>query len=95
MKNNQLDDPNGTPATIEILAVMINRGFENQTKFLDERFPKLDAQLDTLDARVGRIEADLHGRRSEAVYRHELEDVLDRLKYLEYLEKKLGIESGV
>jgi hypothetical protein len=49
-------------------------------------------RLDHLDARVGRIEADIHELRDEIVYRHEFEDVLGRIKYL---EKKLGIESGV
>jgi hypothetical protein len=80
MKKDQLNDPNGTPATVEELALMINRGLENQTKFLDGCFTKLDARLDTLDARVGRIAADLHGLRGEVVYRHEFDDALDRLR---------------
>jgi hypothetical protein len=41
---------------------------------------------------VGRIEADVHALRDEMVHRREFEDVLDRVKYI---EKKLGIESGV
>jgi hypothetical protein len=41
---------------------------------------------------VGRIEADVHALRDEIVHRHEFEDVLGRVKYI---EKKLGIESGV
>lgn len=49
-------------------------------------------RFDHLDARVGRIEADIHELRGEIVYRHEFEDALGRIKYL---EKKLGIESGV
>jgi len=98
---------------IEQLAVMINNGFENQMKHLDERFGKIDERfdkvderfdkvdehfdkvderLDNLDARVGRIEADIHELRGEIVYRHEFEDALGRIKYL---EKKLNIESGV
>jgi len=52
----------------------------------------MNARLDYLDARVGRIEADIHELRDEVVYRHEFEDVLGRVKYL---ERKLGIESGV
>jgi hypothetical protein len=48
--------------------------------------------VDTLDARLGRIEADVHALRDEMVHRREFEDVLDRVKYI---EKKLGIESGV
>ncbi|MGH8069793.1 MAG: hypothetical protein ACRERE_32030 [Candidatus Entotheonellia bacterium] len=87
-----MNNCNGGSETIEALAAMLNRGYENQIRFLDERFTQLDARLDTLDARVGKIEADLHGLRSEVVYRHEFEDALDHLKYL---EKKLGIESGV
>jgi predicted DNA-binding ArsR family transcriptional regulator len=59
---------------------------------MNERFEKVDAQLDHLDARVGRIEADIQELRGEIVYRHEFDDVLARIKYL---EKKLGIESGV
>lgn len=53
---------------------------------------EMNTRLDHLDARVGRIEADIHELRDEVVYRHEFEDVLGRVRYL---EKKLGIESGV
>mgnify|MGYP001593016241 CR=1 FL=1 len=84
---------------IEQLAVMINNGFENQMKHLDERFGKIDERfnrvderLNNLDARVGRIEADIHELRGEIVYRHEFKDALGRIKYL---EKKLNIKSGV
>jgi archaellum component FlaC len=59
---------------------------------IDSRFDGIDSQLDHLDARVGRIEADVHALRDEMVHRHEFEDALSRIKYL---EKKLGIESGV
>jgi hypothetical protein len=45
-----------------------------------------------LDAWVGRIEADIHGLRDEMIHRQEFQDALDRIKYI---EKKLGIESGV
>jgi hypothetical protein len=45
-----------------------------------------------LDARVGRIEADVHTLRDEMVHRQEFQDILDRAKYI---ERKLGIESGV
>jgi hypothetical protein len=48
--------------------------------------------VDTLDARLGRIEADEHALRDEMVHRREFEEVLDLVKYI---EKKLGIESGV
>ena len=52
----------------------------------------MNERLDHLDARVGRMEADIHELRGEIVYHHEFEDALARIKYL---EKKLGIESGV
>jgi hypothetical protein len=90
---------NGT--TIEELARMINEGFNNTAtkedvkgleQRMNRRFEQIDSRLDNLDARVGRIEADIHELRGEIVYRHEFEDALVRIKYL---EKKLGIESGV
>jgi hypothetical protein len=52
----------------------------------------VDARLDDLDPRVGGIEADVHALRDEMVHRREFEDALARIKYL---EKELGIESGV
>lgn len=51
-----------------------------------------NARFDHLDARVGRIQADIHELQEGVVYRHEFEDVLGRIKYI---ERKLGIESGV
>jgi tetrahydromethanopterin S-methyltransferase subunit G len=90
--------------TIETLAEMINEGFkttaskedikEVTTRLdgIDSRLDTLDGRVDTLDARLGRIEADVHALRDEMVHRREFEDVLDRVKYI---EKKLGIESGV
>jgi len=67
---------------------------EIDTRFgeIDTRFGEVNTRLDNLDARVGRIQADVHDLREEIVYRHEFEDVLGRVKYL---ERKLGIESGV
>jgi tetrahydromethanopterin S-methyltransferase subunit G len=59
---------------------------------MNDHFEKMNARLDHLDARVGRIEADVHALRNEMVHRREFEDVLDRVTYI---EKKLGIESGV
>jgi hypothetical protein len=61
-------------------------------KGITTRLDGIDSRLDNLDARVGRIEADVHALRDEMVHRREFEDVLDRMKYI---EKKLGIESGV
>jgi hypothetical protein len=59
---------------------------------IQELRTEMNGRLDHLDARVGRMEADIHELRGEIVYRHEFEDALSRIKYL---EKKLGIESGV
>lgn len=90
--------------TIEDLAGMVKRGFDmtatkedivgvnTRLDRLDTRVDHLDTRVDHIDARLGRIEADIHDLRDEIVYRHEFEDVLDRVKYL---EKKLGIDSGV
>jgi hypothetical protein len=73
--------------TIEDLAAMIQRATASK-----EDIQGVNVRLDNLDARVGRIEADVHALRDEVVRRREFEDVLDRVKYI---EKKLGIESGV
>jgi hypothetical protein len=62
---------------------------KEDVKGLEDR---LTTRLDNLDARVGRIEADVHALRDEMVHRREFEDGLDRVTYI---EKKLGIESGV
>ena len=83
-----------TPTTIDDLARMINEGFKStatkdDVKGVEER---LTTRLDHLDARVGRIEADVHALRDEMGHRQEFHDVLDRVTYI---EKKLGIESGV
>jgi hypothetical protein len=59
---------------------------------IQELRTEMNERLDHLDARVGRMEADIHELRGEIVYRHEFEDALARIKYL---EKKFGIESGV
>jgi hypothetical protein len=64
-------------------------GLREEVKEMEGR---LTTRLDNLDARVGRIEADVHTLRDEMVHGREFEDVLDRVKYI---EKKLGIESGV
>jgi hypothetical protein len=61
-------------------------------KGITTRLDGIDSRLDNLDARGGRIEDDVHALRDEMVHRREFEDVLDRMKYI---EKKLGIESGV
>jgi hypothetical protein len=87
--------------TIEDLAHMINEGFKTTASKEDivevrqemqAMEGRLTTRLDNLDARVGRIEADVHGLRDEMVHKQEFQDALDRIKYI---EKKLGIESGV
>jgi tetrahydromethanopterin S-methyltransferase subunit G len=93
--------------TIEDLAGMIARGFEETAKKadMDARFDKVEerldhvelrldrveGRLDHMDARMGRVEADLAEIRGNLVYRHEFEDLMARVKYV---ETKLGIESG-
>ena len=52
----------------------------------------LETRLDHLDARVGRIEQDIHEIREEAVDPLQFQDMLGRMKYV---ERKMGIESGV
>jgi len=93
-----------TRLTSEALARVINKGFKDTAskedikgvkediKGITTRLDGIGARLDRLDARVGRIEADMHALRDEMVHLREFEDVLDRVKYI---EKKLGIESGV
>lgn len=67
-------------------------GMDARFDGIDARFDNMDARFDNMDARLGRLEADVSGLRVEIVYRHEFEDALARIKYL---ERKLGIESGV
>lgn len=94
--------------TIEDLAEMVKRGFdatatkedvqdiatdlEQVATDLQTFREETNARLDHLDARAGRVEADIHELQKGIVYRHEFEDVLGRIKYI---ERKLGIESGV
>ena len=87
----------GICSDIDDLAKMINEGFKTTAtkediKAVTTRLDGIDVRLDTLDARLGRIEADIHALRDEMIHRQEFQDVLDRVKYI---EKKLGIESGV
>jgi tetrahydromethanopterin S-methyltransferase subunit G len=83
--------------TIADLARMINDGFKTTAtkediRAVNTRLDSVESRLDHLDARVGRIEADVHALRDEMVHRQEFQDVLDRVTYI---EKKLGMESGV
>jgi hypothetical protein len=81
----------GEIKTIEDLAILIKQTMASKEDIQELR-TEMNERLDHLDARVGRIEADVHALRDEMVHRREFEDVLDRVKYI---EKKLGIESGV
>jgi seryl-tRNA synthetase len=91
----------GKIQTIEDLAALIKetmaskediKEVRDDIKTINTRLDGIDSRLDHLDARVGRIEADVHALRDEMVHRSEFEDVLGRVRYI---EKKLGIESGV
>jgi hypothetical protein len=89
------------PTTIDNLARMINEGFKTTAtkddvtalrSEMNEKFDVVNSHLNNLDARVGRIETDVHMLRDEMIHRQEFHDALDRVTYI---EKKLGIESGV
>jgi tetrahydromethanopterin S-methyltransferase subunit G len=82
------EDVEGVRGDIKALEERVNTRFNA----VESRLDGIDSRLDNLDARVGRIEADVHALRDEMVHRREFEDVLDRVTYM---EKKLGIESGV
>ncbi len=91
----------GKIQTIEDLAILIQTTMASKEDIqevrddintIHTRLDGIDSRLDHRDARVGRIEADIHELRDEVVHRHEFDDALARIKYL---EKKLGIESGV
>jgi 16S rRNA C1402 N4-methylase RsmH len=95
----------GEIKTIEDLAILIKQTMASKEDIkevkediqdlrieMNQKFDSVETRLDHLDARVGRIEVDVHALRDEMVHRREFEDVLDRVKYI---EKKLGIESGV
>ena len=77
--------------TLEDLTALIVKTMASKEDIKELR-EEMNERLDHLDARVGRIEADVHALRDETGHRREFEDVLDRVKYI---EKKLGIESGV
>jgi len=93
--------------TIEDLAALITRTMASKEDMkgvatkkdmqelrieMNQKFDSVEIWLDHLDARVGRIEADVHGLQDEMIHRQEFQDALDRIKCI---EKKLGIESGV
>jgi septal ring factor EnvC (AmiA/AmiB activator) len=76
--------------TIEDLAVLIQNTMASKEDIQEVKtdIKAINTRLDHLEARVGRIEADIHELRDEVIRRHEFEDVLDRIKYI---EKQLGI----
>jgi hypothetical protein len=90
----------GDIKTIEDLAALLMKTMASKEdiqelatkEHIQEWRTEMNERLDHLDARVGRIEADVHGLRDEMIHRQEFQDALDRIKYI---EKKLGIESGV
>ncbi len=86
--------------TIEDLALMVQRGFDETAKKadvdrrfddIDKRFEQVDNRLDHMDARLSNIEQDIAEIKKHFVYRYEFEDLMARVKYL---EQKLGVESG-
>lgn len=66
-------------------------GVDQRLDGIDQRLDGVDQRLDHLDARMGRMEADLAEIRGNIVYRHEFEDLMARVKYI---EAKLKIKSG-
>ena len=88
--------------TIENLAIMVAKGFEDvkeQMRSVDEaseeRTKDLEIQMkegfDHTHARLSTIERDIAEIRKHFVYRDEFEDLMGRVKYLEL---KLNIQSG-
>jgi len=58
---------------------------------VDKRFEKIEGDLEYMNARLSNVEKDTAEIRRHFVYRHEFEDLMARVKYL---EQKLGVESG-
>ena len=69
----------------------IDEGFEK----VDERFEQLESRIDKgfyeVNVRLSNLEQDMTHIKNNFVYRHEFEDLMARVKYLEV---KMGIESG-
>ena len=66
-------------------------GFDQRMDGFEQKMEGFEQRMDHMDARMGRMEADLNEIRSHIVYRHEFEDLMARVKYL---EQKIGVESG-
>ncbi|HBB56978.1 TPA: hypothetical protein DEW47_03885 [Patescibacteria group bacterium] len=105
--------------TIDDLALMVAKGFEETHKIMDERFKRVDERFEQIDrrfdqidarfegidarfervdekmdhinARLSYIERDVSEIRQHLVYRHEFDDLMSRVKYM---EEKLNIDSG-
>lgn len=65
---------------------------EGRLGAVEGRLGVLAEKFDIMDMRLGRIQSDVNDLREEVIYRHEFDDVRDRVKYV---ERKLAIESGV
>lgn len=90
--------------TIENLALMIQRGFDETAQKTDVeiRFGQVDKRLEKIEgemrdgflninARLSNIEQDMAEIQKHFVYRYEFEDLMARVKYV---ENKLKIKSG-
>jgi hypothetical protein len=75
----------GEIQTIESLARLIKETMASKEDVqelrteMKQEFEVVHSRLDNLDARVGRIEADVHALRDEIVHRQEFQDALDRI----------------
>lgn len=67
-------------------------GLEGKIGGIDGRLGGLETLMGNIEARVGSIESDVKEIKENMVYRDEFDDAKYRIKYV---EKKLGIESGV
>ncbi|KKT41482.1 hypothetical protein A2W54_00010 [Candidatus Giovannonibacteria bacterium RIFCSPHIGHO2_02_43_13] len=86
--------------TLDILAGMVKRGFDELGGRMDKfdsrmdkfeaRLAHIDQRISHLDARVAMIEKDVAEIRKNIVYRDEFIDILSRLSYV---ERKLGIKQ--
>jgi hypothetical protein len=73
----------------------LDKNIDDLDRAMDERLLALESKTDngfkSVNARLFTIERDIAEIRSHFVYRHEFEDLMGRVKYL---EQKLGIKSG-
>src|SRR3989344_4865177 len=93
--------------TIDDLAIMVQKGFDETNEKLGGRMDKLDGRMDKLDGRMdvlekkvddgfSRVEAGLDAinkniKELDFVTKDGFEDLMTRVKYI---EAKLGIKSG-